>query len=466
MQSASLTDLSNRESPPEMPSAAEGAWVVAVHMGLGHLRAAHGLQNLAHGRLIVYGDDDEFCPAPERRLWKRTKRLYYFLSRAIEFPLIGKALFGFLNKMLMIPPFYPNRDLSRPSWSVRLMTSMIRDFGLGATLIRRIKESGRPSISTFYATALAIDRLVEQKKDNYLVITDTDLNRIWVPEEPERSTIRYLAPCAQVKKRLRSYGIPKQNIYVTGFPLPVSNLGSRQGLEILKEDLFCRLVRLDPRREFHHKHKKEVLRYLERTNWPAAEEEGIFSLTFAVGGAGVQTGLVRQILSSLREKISQNRIRVNLSAGIRTDVRDRFLAYLDDTGLTPYLDERVRIIYHADAIRFFTLFNEAMRTTDVLWTKPSELSFFCGLGIPILIAPHVGHQEKCNARWLQEIHAGLRPPGEARYTNEWLFDLRKRGRLAETAWQGFLNARKLGAYKIEELVRYGRFEAGKKPLEK
>ena len=28
-----------------------------------------------------------------------------------------------------------------------------------------------------------------------------------------------------------------------------------------------------------------------------------------------------------------------------------------------------------------------MRTTDILWTKPSELSFYCGLGIPIIMAP-------------------------------------------------------------------------------
>jgi hypothetical protein len=458
--------MCGKESPPEIPPAAEGAWVVAVHMGLGHLRAAHGLLKPLQGRMVVYGDDDEFCPPAERRLWKRTKGLYYFLSRSIEIPFIGKALFGLLNKMLMIPPFYPNRDLSRPSLSVRLMTSMIRDFGLGSTLIRRIRESGRPVVNTFYATALAIERLAEQKDDNFLVITDTDLNRIWVPEDPTRTTMRYLAPCAQVKRRLRSYGIPKENIFLTGFPLPVENIGSRAGLEILKEDLFRRLVRLDPRREFYHKHKKEIRRQLDRREWPASEDEGVFCLTFAVGGAGVQAAVVRQILASLRDKITQNVIRVNLSAGIRRDVRDRFLEYLDATGLTPYLEDRVRIIHDTDVFRYFDRFNEAMRSTDVLWTKPSELSFFCGLGIPIIIAPPVGHQEKCNARWLQEIHAGLRPPGEARYTDEWLFDLRKRGRLAESAWQGFLNARTLGAYKIGELVRHGLYEAGKKPLER
>jgi hypothetical protein len=435
-------------------------------MGLGHLRAAHGLLKPLAGRMVVYGDDGEFCPPAERRLWRRTKGLYYFLSRSIELPVIGSALFGILNKMLMIPPFYPNRDLSRPSLSVRLMTCMIRDFGLGTALIRGIKASGRPVVSTFYVTALAVDRLAERKADNYLVITDTDLNRIWVPEDPARTGIRYLAPCAQVKKRLRSYGIPRENIFLTGFPLPVENIGSRAGLEILKEDLFRRLVRLDPRREFRHKHKKEVRRHLGRREWPSTEEGDVFCLTFAVGGAGVQAGVARRILVSLRDRITRNQIRVNLSAGIRRDVRDRFMEYVAECGLMPFLGERVRIIYDPDAFRYFDRFNDALRTTDVLWTKPSELSFFCGLGIPIIIAPPVGHQEKCNARWLQEIHAGLRPPGEARYTDEWLFDLRKRGRLAETAWQGFLNARTLGAYTIGELVRHGHFEAGKKPLER
>jgi len=39
------------------------------------------------------------------------------------------------------------------------------------------------------------------------------------------------------------------------------------------------------------------------------------------------------------------------------------------------------------------------------------------------------------------------------------------GRLAEAAWDGFLRARKLGAFKIERLIRTGEFQEGSSPLE-
>jgi hypothetical protein len=90
----------------------------------------------------------------------------------------------------------------------------------------------------------------------------------------------------------------------------------------------------------------------------------------------------------------------------------------------------------------------------VLWTKPSELSFYCGLGIPIIISPTIGSQEVFNRKWLLEIGAGVlqEDPG---YTGQWLFDLLDSGRLAEIAWSGFLNARKYGTYNIREILENG-----------
>jgi hypothetical protein len=101
----------------------------------------------------------------------------------------------------------------------------------------------------------------------------------------------------------------------------------------------------------------------------------------------------------------------------------------------------------------------------VLWTKPSELAFYCGLGLPILMADPIGAQEELNKRWLREIHAGVSPPGPIDACGEWLFDLRESGRLAEAAWDGFLKARKLGTYKIERLIRTGEFQEGASPLD-
>ena len=104
-----------------------------------------------------------------------------------------------------------------------------------------------------------------------------------------------------------------------------------------------------------------------------------------------------------------------------------------------------------------------MRATDVLWTKPSELVFYCGLGIPIIMAPNIGSQEEYNRRWLTEIRAGI-AQDDPRYADQWLFDLLTVGHLAEAAWDGFLKARKYGTYKIQEVLTTGTMTRESSPL--
>jgi hypothetical protein len=104
-----------------------------------------------------------------------------------------------------------------------------------------------------------------------------------------------------------------------------------------------------------------------------------------------------------------------------------------------------------------------MRTTDILWTKPSELSFYSGLGIPIVMSPPIGSQERFNAKWLFEIQAGIKPENPE-YTDQWLFDFLNNGRLAEAAWSGFLKARKLGTYKILEVLETGKMTTEDSPI--
>ena len=106
-----------------------------------------------------------------------------------------------------------------------------------------------------------------------------------------------------------------------------------------------------------------------------------------------------------------------------------------------------------------------MHTTDILWTKPSELSFYCALGIPIIMTPAIGPQEKCNRRWLREIGAGIKQQ-DPEYANQWLFDLLNRGRLAEAAWNGFLKARKYGTYNIIDFLESGSFTSSNDPLKR
>ena len=100
---------------------------------------------------------------------------------------------------------------------------------------------------------------------------------------------------------------------------------------------------------------------------------------------------------------------------------------------------------------YFRVFNETLRETDILWTKPSELSFYAGLGIPIIIAPTIGSQEDFNKKWLLHVGAGVAQENP-KYTDQWFYDYLNSGDLAEVAMQGFMEIEKMGAYNIEEIV--------------
>ena len=106
-----------------------------------------------------------------------------------------------------------------------------------------------------------------------------------------------------------------------------------------------------------------------------------------------------------------------------------------------------------------------LRETDIIWSKPSEFSFFVGLGIPYIIAPTIGSQEEYNRRWLLEIQAGI-DQEDPRYAHQWLIDLLNEGRLAEAAWDGFLKARKFGTYKALEVLETGTMSRESSPLKR
>jgi hypothetical protein len=79
------------------------------------------------------------------------------------------------------------------------------------------------------------------------------------------------------------------------------------------------------------------------------------------------------------------------------------------------------------------------------------------------MTPTIGSQEKFNRRWLLEIQAGIRQENPE-YTDQWLTDYLAKGRLAEAAWSGFLKARKLGTYKILDVLDKGKLSDDTSPL--
>lgn len=441
----------------EMKNSEKCAWVTSTEMGLGHQRAAYALRDLYAGR-VVSADSPEVSSEEERKQWEKMRNVYETFSRLNDLPFIGGAFFGLMDRFQEINPYYPFRDLSFPTPQVKYLKKLI-DNGLCGCLSKLVKESGLPSVSTFYAISIALD--ANQCENVYLVATDADLNRVWVSSDPKTSKIQYFAPCSYTLNRLKEYGIPDEKIWVTGFPLPKENLGSTD-LEILRADLAQRLYRLDPNNRFWSLHRVEAEHYLGLENC-SFDTDRRLNVTFAVGGAGAQKEIGISALRSLKWKILSRDVRLNLVAGIRSEVRDYFLDEVAELGLTEMLGDGVYVLYEETLDKYFASFNQLLRKTDVLWTKPSELSFYSGLGLPILMSQPLGAHEHINRKWLMEINAGL-DQNDPSHCNEWLFDLLNEGRLAEAAWDGFLKARKCGTFKIEEIIKTGKMEYNRSPL--
>lgn len=433
------------------------AWLVSADMGLGHQRAAYSLRDLSAGR-IINAADPTVATVKERKLWQKTRGLYEKLSSLNDLPLIGGCFFGMLDKIQAINPYYPIRDLSHATPQVKYLKHLINQ-GLGQQLVEVMSANNLPLVSTFYAVSIAAAEI--GYNDVYLVATDADLNRVWAMEQPQKGLIKYFVPCSYTLNRLKEYGVPDESIWLTGFPLPKENLGGPE-LEVLKYDLGQRLARLDPNNRFWSLHQVEAEYYLTAENCHIATDPKL-RLTFAVGGAGAQKEIGAKIINSLKKRIKAAEIQLNLIAGIRQEVADYFIKQVFAAGLEAELGQGIRIIYETSLEKYFDHFNLILRETDVLWTKPSELSFYSGLGLPIIMAPPLGSHEHINKKWLQEINAGISQQDPDNCT-EWIFDLLNEGRLAEAAWNGFLKARKCGTFKIEEVITTGTMSRNRSPL--
>ena len=429
------------------------AWIVSANMGLGHQRATYPLRDMAYNGVLLFGEDESL--KKEKRQWTIFRNSYETLSRTRQIPLIGPYLFSLLEKLQNISPYYPRRDQSGPSLQVRSLYTLIRR-GMGRGISEILNTRRLPVVTSFYAAAIAAEELTDLPV--YCIICDADINRVWVAERPQESMIIYFAPCGSAMRRLKEYGVPDERIYLTGFPLPMENIGTN--MEILKRDLARRLIRLDPTKRFRIIHGEEVRSYLG-DSWDPDMGSGPITITYAVGGAGAQAEIAGGAVKSLSNMIKEGKVRLNLVAAHRKEVNDYFEKLITKHGLT--MSEGIRILYNQDKNEYFRQFNELLHDTDILWTKPSEMSFYCGLGLPIIIAPPIGPHEVYNQRWLRDLGAGLHQ-SDPQYCSEWIMDYLVDGKLSLAAWDGFLYARKLGVEKIAEVLTTGTMERHYNPL--
>jgi hypothetical protein len=437
------------------------AYIITVNMGYGHQRAAYPLKDIAacppewdHGEpTIIAANTYPGIPKKDMASWEGSRKVYETISRFKKVPIIGKAAFDMMDYVQRIEPFYPERDLSAPTLQVKQIYKMIHKKQWGKHLIDSLNRDPKPYITTFFITAFFAEEH-GYKGDIYCLCTDTDISRAWAPLHPETSRIKYFAPTKRVKERLMCYGVRAENIYVTGFPLPKENIGARTTNHTLKQALGCRISNLDPKGIYQKKYEKILTEYLG-TRYCTLAAKHPFTIMFAVGGAGAQREIGIEILKSLRSKIEAKEMRLILVAGSRQDVFRYYEDEINKLGLMHSFDDCLQIVYGETKQAYFEKFNAALSTTDVLWTKPSELSFYAGLGLPIIMTPGIGSQEQFNRRWLHSVGAGMEQL-DPEHCAEWLEDWMESGGLAEAAMEGFLDAPRNGVYHIEDIVVRGK----------
>ena len=434
----------NPTSTPHVSACAEpGARtaVVAIDMGYGHLRPARSLASWL-GTEVLHADRPPLADSEEQRRWASLRRVYEGISRVSGLPFIGPPLRTVLNTATHIPHLHPFRDLSFRTLAVKLLEQSGRE-GLGRTMVAHLQERDLTLLSTFYSPAVLADYHGYDRV--FCVVTDSDVNRVWAPIEPATSKIHYFAPSGRVVRRLRSYGVPKEQIELTGFPLPHSLVG---GLDApaLRKNLAARLARLDPLGTFEGSSASisrcsircpiRTVRRIWCSRWVAPARSRTCSKHF---------------LPSLADALKAGELRLTLVAGVRADVRKRFEAQIAAAKLEPRVGRNLHVLFEPDTDAYFERFDATLATADVLWTKPSELVFYAGLGIPLLLSEPVGIHEAYNRRYARENGAALKQR-DPTVVGGRLRELLEDGHLATAAWAGYRRIPHRGLYEIQKRV--------------
>lgn len=423
------------------------SWIVSVSMGYGHRRAAYPLKYLSPDRRVINANDFPGISKKDKSIWKNSKKLYDFISIFKKVPLIGTVVFSLFDRFQKIFKFYPKRDLSKSSFQLKQNYSLIKK-GWGKSFVEKLKtkKGNLPLVSTFFIPAFMAEQF-DYSGNIYCLVCDSDASRTWAPLNPSSSKIKYFAPTERVAERLSLYGVDSNNIFMTGFPLPLENIGGT-GMEILKHDFSHRLLNLDPEKRYFKQYESLIKGYLGKL---PLKTDHILTIMFAIGGAGAQKEIGFEIMESLKKKIQRGKVRLIFSAGTRREVRDYFLSKIKKEGMIDILGKGIEIIFNEKIEDYFNNFNQKLRETDILWTKPSELSFYSALAIPLIIAPPVGSQEDFNKEWLLMSGFGIEQK-DPKYSDQWIFDWLKKGYFAEACMDGFIEGKKMGTLNIGEII--------------
>jgi hypothetical protein len=414
-------------------------------MGYGHLRPAAALATVL-GTEVLRADRAPLADARDRATLRRMHAIHVGLSRGPDVPLAGPLLRRAFDAITWIPPQARRGALSAPNGAARFLQTHL-DHGFGRGLVAGLRRSGARLVSTYFAQAIAADH--HGVDDVVCVVTDSDVNRVWVAGDPSRSRILYCVPSRRTARRLHAYGVDPDRVRVTGFPLPPALLGG-PGLGALARNLAPRLRRLDPRGAWLPTAPAEA-RALASDASPASVASPPHAV-FLVGGAGAQAGLACALARSLREPLARGALRFTIVTGTRRaagDLVERFVArHAADLARGGAL----RVARAATFEAYLEGLDAILAEADVLWTKPSEMTFFAALGLPVVLAPPIGYHERKNGALARRRGFGLDGPAP-HDAARWLEARLASGDLARAAWAGRTRMRADGVYRVADVLR-------------
>ena len=416
------------------------AWIVTVDMGYGHQRVIMPIASFFEKEKVITANNYPGIPESDKKEWSKSLNSYYFVSRMKQKGFWGNLIFSLFDYYQKVLPFYPKRSLSKPTFQLKSTYNRIAN-GWGRHLIKTISQDSYPLVTTFFTTAFMAEYW------NYpgpilVIVTDSDISRAWAPLNPNKSKIIYCASTQRSAERLQEYGVLEKNIVYTGFPLP-NELTSNIKL------IGKRIGRLDPQKKFIKKYPSVCHKYFPLSS---KQQRTPIIITFVVGGAGTQADIGGELIKNFSSLIENDSVVFNLIAGTNHEAANYFEKSVYEAGMEKYLGNRISIRHFSDKQKYLDDFDKVLEQTDILWTKPSELSFYAALGIPLVMTPPVGSHEEKNRDWLLEIGSGINQPSTS-YAAEWFLDLLKEGRFAEMAWQGFIEMERKGTENILKLIK-------------
>ncbi|MCX7589601.1 MAG: hypothetical protein RMK17_01570 [bacterium] len=426
-------------------------WIISFSDDLKNQRIAYNLKHLAPDKKIINVDNYENIPDIDKNLWQKNKKLYNFISNIQKIPILSNVSFNILNKFQTIKNIYFKKQNQNPdpTFILKQIYELIQK-GWGKHLIEFLKNQNKelPIISDLNIPLFMAEYYNYPSKICQIVYR-SDIQRSILPLNIIQSKIIYFASTENVAQKLLQYGVLKENIFLTGYPLPKENIGKINQYEIIKKNIKNRILNLAPKKNYSKNFQDLISKNIGRL---PKQSNHKLTIMFCAEEIEKQKTIAILMLKNLAYMLQNESINLIISCGLNEENKQFFLKEILKLRLGLNIDKNIFIIYDPLPQKYFKLFNEALNRTDILWTNPNELVFYAALGIPIILSPSKNLNEKINEKWLIENEAGIKQQ-DPKYTNEWLFDLIREGKLAEMAINGFIKFKKDGLWEIEKIVK-------------